>query len=143
MSFPVEEKGALLEILDVSKSYGVEPEPNLERRTRRQFSGAEKKRLIEEMDALPHGDKGAWLRRNGLYAGQLANWRKALAESRARGLEPKTGGRKAADPRDREFDRLRRDKAQLEQRLQTAEELIDLQKKLSGLLDRARDKNER
>lgn len=127
----------------MSKSYEVEPEPNLERRTRRQFSGAEKKRLLEEMDALTRGEKGAWLRRNGLYAGQLTIWRKALAESGTRGLEPKTGGRKAADPRDRELERLRRDKAQLEQRLQTAEDLIDLQKKLSGLLDRARNENER
>jgi len=127
----------------VNESNEVEPEPNLERRTRRRFSGAEKKRLIEELDALPRGEKGAWLRRNGLYAGQLANWRKALTETGERGLEPKTGGRKPADPRDRELERLRRDKARLEQRLQTAEELIDLQKKFSGLLDRARDENER
>jgi len=127
----------------VSESNEVEPEPNLERRTRRQFSGAEKKRLIEEMDALPRGEKGAWLRRNGLYAGQLANWRKALAETGTQGLEPKTGGRKPADPRDRELERLRRDKARLEHQLQTAEDLIDLQKKLSGLLDRARNENGR
>lgn len=127
----------------MSESNEVEPEPNLERRTRRQFSGAEKKRLIEEMDALPRGEKGAWLRRNGLYAGQLANWRKALAETGTQGLEPKTGGRKPADPRDRELERLRRDKARLEHQLQTAEDLIDLQKKLSGLLDRARNENGR
>lgn len=127
----------------MSESNEVEPEPNLERRTRRQFSGAEKKRLIEEMDALPRGEKGAWLRRNGLYAGQLANWRKALAETGTHGLEPKTGGRKPMDPRDRELERLRRDKARLEQQLQTAEDLIDLQKKLSGLLDRARNENGR
>jgi len=133
----------LLETEIVSESNEVEPEPNLERRTRRQFSGAEKKRLIEEMDALPRGEKGAWLRRNGLYAGQLANWRKALAETGERGLEPTTGGRKPADPRDRELDRLRRDKARLEQQLQTAEDLIDLQKKLSGLLDRAHNENGR
>lgn len=127
----------------MNESNEVEPEPNLERRTRRQFSGAEKKRLIEEMDALPRGEKGAWLRRNGLYAGQLANWRKALAETGTQGLEPKTGGRKPADPRDRELERLRRDKARLEHQLQTAEDLIDLQKKLSGLLDRARNENGR
>ena len=127
----------------MSESNEVEPQPALERRTRRQFSGAEKKRLIEEMDALPRGEKGAWLRRNGLYAGQLANWRNALAETGTQGLEPRTGGRKPADSRDRELERLRRDKARLEQRLETAEELIDLQKKLSGLLDRARNENER
>lgn len=127
----------------MSESNEVEPEPSLERRTRRQFSGAEKKRLVEEMDALARGEKGAWLRRNGLYAAQLATWRKALAETGERGLEPKTGGRKPADPREREIERLRRDKARLEQRLETAEELIELQKKLSGLLDRARNESER
>jgi transposase-like protein len=132
-----------LENKNVTESTEVEAEPNLERRTRRQFSGAEKKRLLEEMDALPRGEKGAWVRRNGLYAGQLANWRKALAETGERGLEPETGGRKPADPREREIERLKRDKARLEQRLQTAEDLIDLQKKLSGLLDRARNENER
>ncbi|HKK06036.1 MAG TPA: hypothetical protein VKA50_09325, partial [Gammaproteobacteria bacterium] len=47
------QKGALMETEIVSESNEVDPEPNLERRTRRQFSGAEKKRLIEEMDALP------------------------------------------------------------------------------------------
>jgi len=127
----------------MTESTEVEPEPNLERRTRRQFSAAEKQRLLAEMDALAHGEKGAWLRRNGLYAGQLANWRKTQAESGAQGLEPKAGGRKAADPRDREIERIKRDRARLEQRLETAEELIELQKKLSGLLDRARNENER
>ena len=127
----------------MSGSNEVEPEPSLERRTRRQFSGAEKQRLLAEMDALPRGEKGAWLRRNGLYAAQLAQWRKALTESGVQGLEPKTGGRKPADPREREIERLKRDKARLEQRLQTAEELIDLQKKLSGVLDRARNEHER
>lgn len=127
----------------MSESNEVEPEPSLERRTRRQFSGAEKKRLVEEMDALPRGEKGAWLRRNGLYAAQLATWRKALAETGEQGLEPKTGGRKPADAREREIERLRRDKARLEQRLETAEALIELQKKLSGLLDRARNESER
>lgn len=127
----------------MSESNEVEPEPNLERRTRRQFSGAEKKRLVEEMAALPRGEKGAWLRRNGLYAAQLASWRRALAETGEQGLEPKTGGRKPADPREREIERLKRDKARLEQRLQSAEDLIELQKKLSSLLDRAHNENER
>lgn len=52
----------------------------LEKRTRRRFSVAEKKRLLAEAAALAHGEKGSWLRRNGLYAGQLSVWRKELAE---------------------------------------------------------------
>jgi len=125
-----------LETETVTESNEGEPEPSLERRTRRQFTGAEKQRLLAEMDARAHGEKGAWLRRNGLYAAQLAQWRKTLAESGVQGLEPTAGGRKPGDARERESERLKRDKARLEQRLQTAEELIELQKKLPGLIDR-------
>lgn len=39
----------------------VQPEPTLERRTRRRFSSAEKQRLLEEHDALPKGERTAWL----------------------------------------------------------------------------------
>lgn len=66
--------------------------PDLERRTRRQFSAAEKQRLLAEAEALAHGDKGAWLRRNALYAGQLSTWRKTLTEQGVNGLTPKATG---------------------------------------------------
>ena len=54
----------------MSESNEVLTEPKLERRTRRRFSAAEKQRLLAEADALPHGEQGAWRRRNGLYAAQ-------------------------------------------------------------------------
>jgi transposase-like protein len=122
----------------VSESNEVLTEPRLERRTRRRFSAAEKQRLLAEADALPHGEQGAWLRRNGLYAAQLSQWRKALTEQGTQGLEPKRGGRQPADPRDRELERLRRENARLEHRAQVAEDLVALQKKLSDLLEQAR-----
>ena len=122
----------------MSESNEVLTEPKLERRTRRRFSAAEKRRLLTEADALPHGEQGAWLRRNGLYAAQLSQWRKALTEQGTQGLEPKRGGRQPADPRDRELERLRRENARLEHRAQVAEDLVALQKKLSDLLEQAR-----
>lgn len=122
----------------MSESTEVLTEPKLERRTRRRFSAAEKQRLLAEADALPHGEQGAWLRRNGLYAAQLSQWRKALAEQGTQGLEPKRGGRQPADPRDREIERLRRENTRLERRAQVAEDLVALQKKLSDLLEQAR-----
>jgi transposase-like protein len=122
----------------VSESNEVLTEPRLERRTRRRFSAAEKQRLLAEADALAHGEQGAWLRRNGLYAAQLSQWRKALTEQGTQGLEPKRGGRQPADPRDRELERLRRENARLEHRAQVAEDLVALQKKLSDLLEQAR-----
>ena len=119
----------------MSESNEVLTEPKLERRTRRRFSAAEKQRLLAEADALPHGEQGAWLRRNGLYAAQLSQWRKTFAEQGMQGLEPKRGGRKPSDPRDREIERLRRDNARLERRVQVAEDLVALQKKLSALFE--------
>jgi hypothetical protein len=50
----------------VSDANEVVTEPTLERRTRRRLSAAEKQRLLAEAAALPRGQQGAWLRRNGL-----------------------------------------------------------------------------
>jgi transposase-like protein len=119
----------------VSESNEVLTEPKLERRTRRRFSAAEKRRLLTEADALPHGEQGAWLRRNGLYAAQLSQWRKTLAAQGTEGLAPKRGGRQPSDPRDREIERLRRENARLEHRARVAEDLVALQKKLSALFE--------
>jgi len=52
------------------------------------------------------GDKGAWLRQQGLYAAQLGNWRKTLDEQGTQGLEPKAGGRKPKDPREKRIEAL-------------------------------------
>lgn len=109
--------------------------PRLEKRTRRRFSVAERKRLLAEADALPHGEKGAWLRRNGLYAGQLSTWRKELAEHGESSLSARKPGRKPADPRDKEIERLKKANAKLEQRAYVAEQLVDLQKKVLYLFD--------
>ena len=82
----------------MSDSNEVITDPRLEKRTRRRFSAGEKKRLLAEADALPYGEKGAWLRRQGLYAGQLSTWRKDLAEHGESGVSARQPGRKPADP---------------------------------------------
>lgn len=106
----------------LANSEEVPTEPNLERRTRRRFSAAEKQRLLEEWEQSRDGKK-AWLRRNGLYAAQLAEWRRTLGETGAQGLEPVQDSRKAKDPRDQEIERLRRENAKSQRRAQRAEEL--------------------
>lgn len=115
----------------------VSTEPELERRTRRKFSSADKRRLLAEYDNLVHGEKGAWLRRQGLYAAQLTGWRRTLEAQGSEGLEPKTGGRKPKDSRDRRIEELEREKARLAHRLDIAEESIALQKKLFALIEDA------
>ena len=119
----------------MSDSNEVVTDPRLEKRTRRRFSVAERKRLLAEADALPYGEKGAWLRRQGLYAGQLSTWRKELAEYGEAGLAARKPGRKPADPRDKEIERLKKANARLEKRAYVAEQLVDLQKKVLHLFE--------
>jgi len=119
----------------MSDSTEVVTNPRLEKRTRRQFSVAERKRLLAEADALEYGEKGGWLRRNGLYAGQLSTWRKELAEHGEASLAARKPGRKPADARDKEIERLKKANAKLERRAYVAEQLVDLQKKVLHLFE--------
>lgn len=115
----------------------VEADAQLERRTRRRFSAAEKQRLLVESEQLAHGEQGAWLRRNGLYAAQLSMWRKQLSTGGSSGLEPKSPGRKPKDATVRELEQLRRENAKLQRRAEIAEQLVELQKKLCQLVEDA------
>ena len=115
----------------------VQPDPRLEKRTRRRFSAAEKLRLLTEADALAHGEQGAWLRRNGLYAAQLSGWRKQHAGLGLEGLQPQAPGRKGTDPREREIQRLERENARLQRRAEVAEQLVEIQKKFFQLVEQA------
>lgn len=121
----------------MNTSQEVHPDPTLERRTRRRFGAAEKQRLLAEFDTLGHGEKGAWLRRQGLFAAQFSAWRKELREHGTSGLAPKPTGRKPADPRDHQIDVLKRENAKLAKRARVAEALVDLQKKVLTLIEMA------
>lgn len=122
---------------DLPTTAEIAPDPRLEKRTRRRFSAAEKQRLMTEADALVHGEQGAWLRRNGLYAAQLSGWRKQYAEHGLDGLQVQTPGRKGADPRDRRIDQLQRENRHLHRRAEVAEQLVELQKKVFQLVETA------
>ncbi len=104
--------------------------------TRRQFSAAEKLRVLQEADACTQpGQIGALLRREGLYSSQLAKWRRLRARGQLQALTPQQRGPKAvADPVAEELASLRRENARLQAQLTRAETIIDVQKKLSQLL---------
>ena len=104
--------------------------------TRRQFSAAEKLRVLQEADACTQpGQIGALLRREGLYSSQLAKWRRLRARGQLQALTPQQRGPKViADPRADELASLRRENARLQAQLSRAETIIDVQKKLSQLL---------
>ena len=59
---------------------------------RRQFSAAEKQRLLHAAEGCAHGELGALLRKEGIYHSQLMDWRRQLAQSGRAGLGPKKTG---------------------------------------------------
>lgn len=96
-----------------------------------------KRRILEEADQCTEpGEVGALLRREGLYSSNLSLWRRQREKGQQQGLTPKKRGRKKRqqDAMAQELQQLRREKAQLEQRLEKAETIIEVQKKLSTLL---------
>jgi transposase len=105
---------------------------------RRRFTAAEKLRILQEADACTQpGELGALLRREGVYSSYLSAWRTARRRGALAGLTPRRRGPQPQrpDPRDRKIVELERENRRLQARLVRAEGLIEVQKKVSRLLD--------
>src|SRR5260221_8035823 len=75
------------------------PDPEVpERARRRTFTAQYKLDVVAEYDAAPVGEKGAVLRREGLYSSHVIEWRRA-PDARALARPGPPRGRPAADPR--------------------------------------------
>jgi transposase len=111
------------------------PDPEVRPKAKhRHFTTEYKKRILDEADACTSpSQRGALVRREGLYSSHLTMWRRQRAQGILDGLTPKKRGVKA-DPLAIEIAQLRREKQRLEQQLQRAEMIIEVQKKLSSLL---------
>lgn len=102
--------------------------------TRRRFSAEFKLRVLRETDACHEpGEIGALLRREGLYASHLTEWRRQREAGALGALAPKKRGRKPS-PEARVAE-LEREKARLVARLAQAEAIIDAQKKLCAIFE--------
>jgi transposase-like protein len=111
----------------------TDPDPEVSERTRppRRYSAKYKAEILAEYDTLSKADKGALLRREGLYSSLITEWRK----QRDRGSLAAPAGRRPADPRDRELSQLRKRTERLETELSKARKVIEVQGKLSALLE--------
>lgn len=120
-----------------STEVAIMPNPEVEPKTeRRRFTAEYKRRIVREADActLP-GEVGALLRREGIYSSHLAEWRRSLRQAELLAFSAKKRGPKVkVDPRDLELSRLQRENERLKTELMKAGVIIDVQKKLSGLL---------
>jgi transposase-like protein len=114
------------------------PDPEVvPRAERRRFPAEEKLRILEEADACAEpGEIGALVRREGIYSSYLSRWRQAREQGQLKGLSSKKRGPKTTADKElvEEVARLRRENERLQARLEQAETIIEVQKKLSGLL---------
>lgn len=105
---------------------------------RRTFTAKEKLRILDEADraAGVPGGIGAIVRREGLYSSALTDWRRQRAAGSFEALSPVKRGPKVAAPNPlaAEHAQLQRDNRLLTQRLERAEAIIEIQKKVALLL---------
>ncbi|MGH3500519.1 MAG: transposase [Nocardioidaceae bacterium] len=112
-----------------------EPDPQVpERPTRRRYSAKYKARILAEYEGLDKQGKGALMRREGLYSSLISEWRKQ-ADKGALDALGTTRGRPPADPVERENARLRARVEKLEAEAETSRRVIEVQGKLSALLE--------
>ncbi len=114
----------------------TEPDPEVLERARgpRRYSAGYKARILEEYERLDKASKGALLRREGLYTSLISEWRKQRDRGALAALT-KPAGRQPADPRDQQVARLRRENERLQAELAKARKVIEVQGKLSALLE--------
>jgi transposase len=114
------------------------PDPEVaERAARRRFTAEYKLAVLRQADACAGtGELGALLRREGLYSSHLTTWRRQREQGSLAALTPKKRGRPAVPPSPlaRRVAELERENARLSQRLEQAETIIAVQKKLSEAL---------
>lgn len=107
-----------------------------DRPRRRTFTVAYKLRILRQVDEAGPGGIGAILRREGLYSSLLTDWRRQRDAGACAALKAVKRGPKvaAANPLAAEHAQLQRDNKSLTLRLQRAEAIIEVQKKVALLL---------
>lgn len=105
------------------------------RPTRRTFSAEYKAEIVAEYDSHPKGseERGAILRREGLYTSHISEWRKQAAAGAREGLARKSKTRRSAEQV--ELDRLRRQNERLERELERTQTALEITGKVHALLE--------
>ncbi len=111
------------------------PDPEVpERARRRTFTAKYKLEVLAAYDAAPDGEKGAVLRREGLYSSHITGWRKARDVGALAGLAAPRG-RKRRDAAAEQIAFVQAEKQRLEQELAKTRAVVDVQAKLHALLE--------
>ena len=110
-------------------------DPNEQGRAkRRTFEAGFKLRVIDEWDRADAAERSAILRREGIYSSMISDWKRQKRE----GVLVDNGTRRPdgrGGPTYAEVDRLRRENAKLQEELAKAKFVIEVQGKVSALLE--------
>jgi transposase len=114
----------------------LEPEVR-EKAVRRKFTAEYKLGILKEAESCTkRGQLGALLRREGLYSSNLITWRHQSEKGTLKALSPKKRGPKGtkSDPSARRITELERENERLKKKLKQAATIIEVQKKVSEIL---------
>jgi transposase-like protein len=105
------------------------------RPTRRSFTAEYKAEILAEYDSHPKGseERGAILRREGLYSSHLSEWRKQAEAGAREGLAHKSKKRRSAE--EVELDKLRRQNERLSSELRKTQTALEITGKVHALLE--------
>ncbi len=117
----------------VTTSRPSDPDPEVPATVqRRRFSAEYRLRILKQADACKQpGEVGALLRREGLYSSLLTNWRRQREAGALREMRGRRRGPRPVDPR---MKQLEAENRRLQRKLQRAETIITLQKKVAEIL---------
>lgn len=109
--------------------------PNGQRRPRRGFTADYKLAILAEYDRCSeHGEKGALMRREGLYSSLITDWRRQHREGSLVATPGRSEGGRGGPSRS-ELERLRQDNERLRTKLAKAQAVIEVQGKVHALLE--------
>jgi transposase-like protein len=104
---------------------------------RRSFSPEYKLAIVAEYENAPNGEKGAILRREGLYSSHIIEWTRARDAGALEGAADSRRSEKPPKPsvEAAELERLRARNAKLEAELKTTRTALDIMGKAHALLE--------
>ena len=102
---------------------------------RRKFTKEYKLAILERADrCVVSGEVGKLLREEGLYSSHLTSWRRDRREGSLQALGRRRGPKAKKTTEQLEIEKLQRENARLRKKLDHAEKIIGVQKKLSEVL---------
>jgi transposase-like protein len=105
------------------------------RPTRRSFTAEYKQQILDEYDSHPKGssERGAILRREGLYSSHISEWRRQAEAGARQGLARKSTKRRSRE--EVELEKLRRQNERLEAELAKTKTALEITGKVHALLE--------